>query len=71
MVDEDQLLLKRVGHQIPEIDDREPELDFSESFLAVFLMWPFLGRGEKDPHLQDFSLTKKMTRFTKGQFRPY
>ena len=28
-------------------------------------------RGEKDPHPQDFSLTKKTTRFTKGQFRPY
>ena len=25
----------------------------------------------KDPHPQDFSLTKKTARFTKGQFRPY
>ena len=25
----------------------------------------------KDPHPQDFSLTKKTARFTTGQFRPY
>ena len=28
-------------------------------------------KGGKDPHPQDFSLTKKTARFTKGQFRPY
>ena len=28
-------------------------------------------KGGKDPHPQDFSLTKKMARFTTGQFRPY
>ena len=27
-------------------------------------------RGKR-PHPQDFSLTKKTARFTKGQFRPY
>ena len=27
--------------------------------------------GGLDPHPQDFSLTKKTARFTKGQFRPY
>ena len=34
--------------------------------------WKKEGRtGGKDPHPQDFSLTKKTARFTKGQFRPY
>ena len=32
---------------------------------------PTHSKGGKDPHPQDFSLTKKMARFTKGQFRPY
>ena len=30
-----------------------------------------LESGEKTPHPQDFSLTKKTARFTKGRFRPY
>ena len=30
-----------------------------------------IERGGKDPHPQDFSLTKKTARFTKGQIRPY
>ena len=30
-----------------------------------------LLEGWKDPHPQDFWLTKKTARFTKGQFRPY
>ena len=34
------------------------------------IMKEFL-KGGKDPHPQDFSLTKKTARFTKGQFRPY
>ena len=29
------------------------------------------NRVGEDPHPQDFSLTKKTARFTKGQFRPY
>ena len=28
-------------------------------------------KGGKGPHPQDFSLTRKTARFTKGQFRPY
>ena len=31
----------------------------------------FGWKGERDPHPQDFSLSKKTARFTKGQFRPY
>ena len=30
-----------------------------------------IWKGGKDPHPQDFSLTKKTARFTEGQFRPY
>ena len=54
------------------------------NWVKVGLRWAFLyvlswveewvksvGRREKDPHPQDFSLTKKTARFTKGQFRPY
>ena len=50
-------------------------------FWAKFTFWRGAVRGEvfgevcwkrgKDPHPQDFSLTKKTARFTKGQFRPY
>ena len=28
-------------------------------------------KGGKDPHPQDFSLTKRTARFTTGEFRPY
>ena len=43
-----------------------------ESLFRHFNSFRFsLQGGEKDPHPQDFSLTKKMARFTKGQVRPY
>ena len=32
---------------------------------------PHFESGEKTPTPQDFSLTRKTARFTKGQFRPY
>ena len=36
-----------------------------------FSEWCVHWKGGKDPHPQDFSLTKKTARFTKGQFCPY
>ena len=60
---------------------------FSGPFVAMTcrqLAWPkpfftlvfcvshsWFWKGGKDPHPQDFSLTKKTARFTKGHFRPY
>ena len=35
------------------------------------LLGNLVWKGGKDPHPQDFSLTKKTARFTKDQFRPY
>ena len=44
----------------------------AQKWTLCSLLWfdkPF--KGGEDPHPQDFSLTKKTARFTKGQFRPY
>ena len=39
--------------------------------LSLELRTDFCRKGGKDPHPQDFSLTKKTACFTKDQFRPY
>ena len=44
------------------------DFDHSPRKVARF---KFQLKGGKDPHPQDFSLTKKTARFTKGRFRPY
>ena len=38
---------------------------------VVRIIFNYLKGGDKDPYPQDFGLTKKTARFTKGQFRPY
>ena len=43
-----------------------------QNLYVGVLFLDYIERGEKTPpHPQDFSLTKKTARFTKGQFRPY
>ena len=46
-----------------------------ESFKAIFWKEPHKAKNNrkegKDPHPQDFNLTKKTACFTKGQVRPY
>ena len=45
---------------------------FASLVLCDSQIWlEVVRKGGKDPHPQDFSLTKKTARFTKGQFRPY
>ena len=38
---------------------------------ATLHLHPELWKRGKDPHPQEFSLTRRTARFTKGQFRPY
>ena len=55
----DPSVLKILRHSIPQC------------FTTAVVLVSEIERGEKDPHPQDVSLTKKTARFTKGQFRPY
>ena len=50
---------------------RKINVSMAAVLRSMFLAVPENWKWERDPHPQDFSLTKKTTRFTKGQFRPY